>query len=76
MERGVAREVADLADFYNARYAENDFQRIAFADVQRIAGTCTTGCAIVDPLPPDPFPGFEDVRSTLVDCAFGDGPNP
>lgn len=76
VERGVAREVADLADFYNARYAETDFQRIVFADVQRIAGTCTTGCAIVDPLPPDPLPGFEDVRSTLVDCAFGDGPNP
>lgn len=74
VERGVAREVADLSAFYNDRYAETDFQKIAFADVQRIAGTCTTGCAIVDPLPPDPVPPYADLQSTLVDCAFGRGP--
>ncbi len=76
VERGVAREVADLVAFYNQRYADTDFQKVVFADVQRIAGTCSTGCAIVDPLPPEPVPSFQDFRSTLVDCAFGRGPTP
>ncbi len=74
VERGVAREVADLVEFCNARYAETAFQKVDFADVQRIAGTCGTGCAIVDPIQPDPFAPFEDLESTLVDCAFGRGP--
>jgi len=48
VERGVANEVAATADFLNQRYADGEFNRVAFADVQRIAGTCVTGCAIVD----------------------------
>jgi len=48
METGLANEVKALLDFLNARYADNDFNRVRFEEVQRIAGTCVTGCRIVD----------------------------
>lgn len=49
VERGVANEVQAVVDFLNARYADGEFNRVRFNEVQRIAGTCPTGCAIVDP---------------------------
>jgi hypothetical protein len=49
VERGVANEVSGLLTFLNARYAPTEFNRVQFSDVQRIAGTCPTGCAIVAP---------------------------
>ncbi len=48
METGLANEVKALLDFLNARYAGDDFNRVRFEDVQHIAGTCVTGCRIVD----------------------------
>ncbi len=53
MEVGLANEVKALIDFLNARYAGDAFNRVRFEDVQDIAGTCVTGCRIVDagPLP-------------------------
>jgi UDP-N-acetyl-D-mannosaminuronic acid dehydrogenase len=49
VERGVANEVRRLVAFLNQRYARDEFNRVAFGEVQRLAATCTTGCAIVDP---------------------------
>ena len=49
VERGVANEVAGLVEFLNARYAEGEFNRVRFSEVQRIAATCPTGCSIVAP---------------------------
>lgn len=49
MECGVANELQGLIRFFNERYAGDDFNKIDFKEVQRIAGTCVTGCAIVDP---------------------------
>lgn len=46
VERGVANEVNELVDYLNARYADTDFSRASFAEVRRLAGTCTTGCVI------------------------------
>jgi UDP-N-acetyl-D-mannosaminuronic acid dehydrogenase len=66
VERGVANEVQELVEFLNARYADSDFTRVRFADVQRIAATCPTGCAIVDPGPAQPVPGL---ASRLVAAA-------
>lgn len=71
VERGVGREVSALCDFLNDRYASTDFQRVRFTEVQRIAGTCTTGCAIADALPPDPVPAYRDLDSSLVKVALG-----
>jgi hypothetical protein len=66
VERGVANELSRLLEFLNGRYADSDFTRVRFADVQRIAGTCPTGCAIVSPgvvVAPTEVEGF---RSRLV----------
>ena len=49
VETGVGNEVSALIDFLNKRYAADGFNQVKFADVQRIAGTCVTGCRIVDP---------------------------
>lgn len=48
METGLANEVLTLAEFLNSRYAGDEFGRVRFSEVQRIAGTCVTGCVIVD----------------------------
>jgi UDP-N-acetyl-D-mannosaminuronic acid dehydrogenase len=49
VERGVANELERLISFLNQHYALDDFNRVDFAEVQRLAATCTTGCAIVAP---------------------------
>jgi hypothetical protein len=62
VERGVANEVAALVEFLNAHYADGEFNRVKFSEVQRIAGTCPTGCAIVDSgavVPPSGGTGFQ-----------------
>ena len=51
VERGLANEVQEVVDFLNDRYASDKFNRVQFSDVQKLAGTCVTGCAIVDPGP-------------------------
>lgn len=48
VETGVANEVSGLVDFLNQRYATDGFNQVRFSEVQRIAGTCVTGCRIVD----------------------------
>ncbi len=70
VETGVGNEVAELVRFLNVRYAPTSFNRVQFSEVQRIAGTCPTGCAIVSEgaaLPP-PESGF---ASQLVRRALG-----
>jgi hypothetical protein len=73
VETGVANEVDGLVRFLNQRYAPDAFNQVQFSEVQRIAGTCVTGCAIVEPgraRRPDAGSGF---ASTLVDLACGAG---
>jgi UDP-N-acetyl-D-mannosaminuronic acid dehydrogenase len=68
VERGVANELAELIDLFNAEYVRDDFNRVDYADVQRLAATCSTGCEIVRP-------GFIDAAlgrpfsSRLATCA-------
>lgn len=69
METGMANEVQTLAQFLNREYAGDDFNRIDFAEVQRIAGTCVTGCDIADPAPLAEVPEYEGFHSTLAACA-------
>jgi hypothetical protein len=73
VERGVANELSHLVEFLNARYADSDFSRVRFADVQRIAGTCPTGCAIVSPgvvVAPTAVEGFQSrLVARAVTCA-------
>lgn len=70
VECGVANEVKALAEFLNEQYANDDFNRIRFEDIQRIAGTCVTGCAIVDPGPIEAIPSYDGFVPRLVKCAF------
>jgi UDP-N-acetyl-D-mannosaminuronic acid dehydrogenase len=69
MERGVANEVAGLCDFLNARYAPEDFNRVRFSEVQRLAATCPTGCAIVDSAPLAAVSGEHGFVSRLAERA-------
>ncbi len=66
VETGVANEVNALVEFLNATYAADDFNRVRFSEVQRIAGTCVTGCAIVAPGKATPPSGASGFRSDLV----------
>jgi UDP-N-acetyl-D-mannosaminuronic acid dehydrogenase len=71
MERGLANEVLDTAEFLNERYASKDpFNRVKFTEVQRLAGTCVTGCAIADPGVVSAPAGVTPFRSTLVERAL------
>lgn len=49
LEGAFAREVKQIVDFLNSRYAASPFHRVSFEEVRRLAGTCVTGCRIVDP---------------------------
>ena len=69
VERGVANEVLRLTQFLNERFAGDDFNRVDFKDVQRIAGTCVTGCSIADPGRVRPVPAIEGFRSRLAETA-------
>jgi UDP-N-acetyl-D-mannosaminuronic acid dehydrogenase len=69
MECGVANEVAAFVDFANKHFAGDDFNKVDFKDVQRIAGTCVTGCDIVDPGPIDKMPEYKGFVPRLVKCA-------
>ncbi len=71
VERGVANEVFALTEFLNAQYSRDPFNAVRFEDVQRLAGTCVTGCAIVDPGPVDPIDEGMASRSFLVRRAAG-----
>ncbi|MEO8398740.1 MAG: nucleotide sugar dehydrogenase [Ignavibacteriaceae bacterium] len=67
VETGTANEVQMLVDFLNLNYADGDFNKIKFSDVQKLAGSCNTGCEIANTgnikniNPPDGF------KSSLVE---------
>jgi hypothetical protein len=71
VETGVANEVDGLVRFLNGRYARDAFNQVRFSEVQRIAGTCVTGCAIVDAAPVQPIASASGFKSTLVALAGG-----
>lgn len=68
VERGVANELSALIAFLNDRYAKDDFNRINFATVQRLAASCCTGCNIVDAGEVGAIQNYQDFTSRLVDC--------
>lgn len=71
MERGLANELWDLVRFLNERYAQGVFNQVDFQEVQRIAGTCVTGCAIAEPGPVDSAPSYEGFTPRLCARAAG-----
>ncbi len=69
MERGVANELNAYIEFANQNYAPDDFNKAVFEEVQRIAGTCVTGCAIVDHGAVEELPPHDRFIPRLVQCA-------
>ncbi|MSP71075.1 MAG: hypothetical protein EXR76_02585 [Myxococcales bacterium] len=59
MELAVANELSELIEDLNARYGTS-FDRVEFTEVQRLAGTCVTGCDIATPEPRSPFASTSD----------------
>ncbi|HEX5829934.1 MAG TPA: nucleotide sugar dehydrogenase [Gemmatimonadaceae bacterium] len=65
MERGVACEVAMLADFLSERYAARPFDRVEYEVVRRLAGTCPTGCRLGEPVRVEAAPEYEGFAMRL-----------
>jgi UDP-N-acetyl-D-mannosaminuronic acid dehydrogenase len=73
VERGVANEVEELIEFLNESYAADHYNRVSFAEVQRLAATCITGCDLADPGPVAESSGYDDFSSRLGDLARAGG---
>jgi hypothetical protein len=70
MEKGLANELMYLVDFYNQNYVHDDFNKVDFKEVQRLAKTCSTGCEIADPGVVDVVPEYKGFSCRLVQYAF------
>lgn len=70
MEKGLGHELLGLINFYNSNYAFNDYNKVKFEDVQRLAKTCSTGCKIADPKPITNVPSYNGFKSTLASKGF------
>ena len=69
MEQGLGLELLRLIEFYNKYYAHDDFNKVDFSEVQRLAKTCSTGCEIADPVKVEVVPEYKGFSSRLVRCA-------
>ena len=67
MESLLALEVAGLIDFYNKNYAFDEYNKVKFKDVQRLARTCSTGCEIAEPVKAERIEGYDGVRWELME---------
>jgi hypothetical protein len=66
VENGLARELQNLINFYNENYAFDEFNKVKFEDVQRLAKTCSTGCEIADPEKVTSVPTYNGFSSQLA----------
>lgn len=69
-ETGVANEVNALCDFLNKTYADGDFNKVRFSEVQRLASSCSTGCEIANVGKIASVPVYKGFSSRLVQDAF------
>jgi UDP-N-acetyl-D-mannosaminuronic acid dehydrogenase len=69
-EKGLANEVNDLCTFLNKHYADNEFNKVKFTEVQKLAASCSTGCIIANPGVIDNLPEYEGFSSRLCQDAF------
>lgn len=69
MESGLARELVGLIEFYNSNYAFDEYNKVKFADVQRLAKTCSTGCVIADPDPVGQIPVYNGFTPKLTEIS-------
>ena len=71
VETGLGNEVNQLVDFLNERYADSAFNEVAFSEVQRLAGSCSTGCEIADTGAVEVIPLYKGFSSILAQCSAG-----
>jgi UDP-N-acetyl-D-mannosaminuronic acid dehydrogenase len=69
MERGLAMELTNLIKFYNANYTFDEYNKVKFKEVQKLAKTCSTGCEIADAEIVSNVPGFNGFASKLAEFA-------
>jgi len=69
MEHGLAVELSKLIEFYNSNYAFDDFNKVKFTEVQKLAKTCSTGCEIADPVIVSKISSYNGFTSKLVELA-------
>jgi nucleotide sugar dehydrogenase len=65
VENGLARELLNLINFYNENYAFDEYNKVKFQDVQRLAKTCSTGCEIADPEKVTDVPEYKGFSTRL-----------
>jgi UDP-N-acetyl-D-mannosaminuronic acid dehydrogenase len=69
VEHGFARELNETIEFLNARFAHDEFNRVSYSEVQRLAGTCSTGCRLAEPVSTEELQSFQGFLSTLIEFA-------
>lgn len=70
VEKNLANELLGLINFYNRNFAHDSYNMVKFADVQRLARTCSTGCEIADPGVIENVPTFKGFSSLLAQKAL------
>jgi UDP-N-acetyl-D-mannosaminuronic acid dehydrogenase len=70
MEKGVGHELQGLINFYNENYAFDEYNKVKFEDVQRLAKTCSTGCEIADAEAIESVPVYNNFSSILAKKGF------
>ncbi len=68
LEKGVSNELFKLVGFLNGKYAADDFNKADYKEIQKLAGSCTTGCKIVDPEIINSVSGKLNKISMLLRC--------
>ena len=66
MEKGLALELSGLIEFYNKNFVNDEFNIVNFDQVQKLSGTCSTGCEIADPGVIKQVPNYKGFISKLV----------
>ena len=66
MEKGLGHELTGLINFYNENYAFDEYNKVKFEDVQRLAKTCSTGCEIADAEAIESVPEYKGFSSILA----------
>jgi len=70
MEKGLGHELIGLINFYNENYAFDEYNKVKFGDVQRLAKTCSTGCEIANPDAIEKVPDYKGFSSILSRKGF------
>jgi len=69
-ETGLANELNLLIGFLNRHYVNGEFNKVDFREVQRLVGSCSTGCEIQDPGRVASLPDYRGFTCQLAECAY------